>query len=768
MTSQKVFDELLNTIAARKISENKHADADCKLVLGEEWLTEKERVPKFFYGIAHMLKHRNKKKAHEIDTLKQDPSKTASSEELCALARTVGWADEFFWLSVWAEKGTLQGAPDAAHMDDPLDLFFHALVHVEWGDLLREAWFFARRGLVDADYGGAQDAFDIWRPGSHASLADAFYQRAEKRFQTACRLLDKLDSLVSHQRKLEDVTRDIRRHLCLGRGRIQHAYGIPELALGELNYANALTDGRNKLIKVLLRACQLDARVDLDYLAMERKLEHAEEFKPIHILARWLEDLLEDRSGRPLQDKGCRPLHPRLALPKDEDLYNRNVTTFPNRTAIEHVKKLLRENLEWLRFAMADKGELREIVESVERRNRSLNKEVFTSSEHWTPCFPDEWRLFVLRDWGSFTPLLPDSLRRSLGNNRGAAGRPRVRATQGMGGGGGYFLQWQDRGIVIDPGYDYIPHFYEARLSPDMITDVIVTHDHYDHAASFGPLLNLLFKDRQEPESRGYHEAVSFYLSRGVFDQYARFIVDYKYFDKVEPLTDEDETRGRWHVLCNKPRLRLVPTHTEHADRNGFGIGVGLVFKFASESGLPTLGITSDTGWYDQWNGQGKKKAKSDDRETTLGGVFAGHKPAVMVLHVGSLRTDELVDSGFYRTHLGARGVFRTLDAVKSCRLALLSEFGEECQEWRVRLSEKYTEYFKSRGPEPFRCFPSDRRTLVVARGGRVFIGRNDDRVKGLLPYASVEVDEQDTSDGTFRFRAKKSAKRRRPTKKKK
>ena len=108
-----------------------------------------------------------------------------------------------------------------------------------------------------------------------------------------------------------------------------------------------------------------------------------------------------------------------------------------------------------------------------------------------------------------------------------------------------------------------------------------------------------------------------------------------------------------------------------------------------------------------------------------------------MLLHVGSLKREELQESGFYRKHLGARGVFRSIEAIKSCHLALLSEFGEECGGYRAEFADKINNYFVENGRKDFRCLPSDRMTHVVATKGGFLIGRHDEE---LYDYLKVEV----------------------------
>ncbi len=467
----------------------------------------------------------------------------------------------------------------------------------------------------------------------------------------------------------------------------------------------------------------------------------------IFIMAGWIEDLL--------LDAGERPHHPRLHLSQGKEGM-RVDADFPNTPCMDRLKTLLKDHKKWLRFLAETGPTYRKAIEEINKRDAFLRGVVSRHkavTKESTPIGvrrvatdtrnPALWKFYVLRDWGSYTPLLP---------------RLNTTHLRSEGTGGGYFLRCGSAGIVIDPGFDFIRNFYDAKCRLGMITDVIVTHDHYDHVASLGPLLNLLFVERDKrrkeiiatPGSTGRRSRlnVNFFLSRGVLDQYARAIVDFGYYGRVEPLTDQDHRMMRRHRLTQG--IVLHATHTVHGDENGFGRGVGLLFNFPGS--LPSLGITSDTGWFSKDGANGKEGTQ----DFSLAGEFIARKgaapPEVMVLHVGSLKPDELRDSGYYKKHLGARGVFRCLSEVPSCRLALLGEFGEECCEHRSWFASTLDDYFatgESRKHSDFRCFPTDRKTYIEAEGKKLSIGRHD-RPGKLLPYTHALVRQR--SDGTFGF----------------
>lgn len=712
-----MYHQIPGLIQNRRIAK-KHAEADCDFIFNDQWL--KECQPAFFYGVAHILKHQCGMRASDM-LLDND----FSSENKIALARTVGWADEFYWLAHWMHTRRLQGPlMEEDYKSDPYELFFQALIQTEWGDLLRDALFFLRKELVDETPSENSDRFGVWEKEDNRDLQTTVFERAHARFSSAKLALTK-GSPDHAEKELREVRSDVKRHLHSGLARIFHSRGMYDEAKLHLEMAISLVRGDRPILIKLLKNFYVNG-VDLDELSLWRKKEIRKPRASIHILAGWIEDLLVSKVNS--------TLHPRLSLEKKG--IKKSVTSFPNLDTIDRLVGHLGDNLGWLRFVTQNGKDYINRINKIEHRNQALAGMRMRDKKE--PPAPEYfWKFFVLRDWGSYTPLLPRTMKGKLPQSSG---------------GGGYFLQYGDKGVVIDPGFDYIKHFFEAKLDPDLITHVIVTHDHYDHTSSLGPLLNLLYMRKQKLSLKKKPGKVKFYLSRGVFDQYARFIVDYQYFANIKPLTDQDKKMSRRHILSGNPRVELITTHVEHGDKNGFGNGVGLLFKF--QKNIPSIGVTSDTGWYESW-------VDERDEEINLGEAFNKYAPQVLVLHVGSIKKTELQDSGFYKTHLGARGVFRTIDEIKSCQLAVLSEFGEECQGHRGWFADKISKHFYDAGRRDFRCFPSDSKTCVAAKGKELVVSNINDS-SSESPYSKAMAKE---TNGRIVFKKPKRSAPRKKTK---
>ncbi len=94
-------------------------------------------------------------------------------------------------------------------------------------------------------------------------------------------------------------------------------------------------------------------------------------------------------------------------------------------------------------------------------------------------------KLVVLRRWQSYNPRIP----RPIGE---------------MVRGGGYFLFWQGKGIVIDPGYDFITNFYAEGFTLSDLNAVIITHSHPDHDDDLSTLTTLIVEWNEFHRSMGY------------------------------------------------------------------------------------------------------------------------------------------------------------------------------------------------------------------------------------------------------------------------
>lgn len=285
--------------------------------------------------------------------------------------------------------------------------------------------------------------------------------------------------------------------------------------------------------------------------------------------------------------------------------------------------------------------------------------------------------LLVLRDWNSFSPILPRALR-----GRDDPGPDDRR-------GGGYFLAWKGHGIVIDPGMDFVPQLYRKGLSIADIDTVIITHCHLDHTRDTEALVDLNYRHNRARGRRPHRieadfRQLQFCLCDSALTKYSDYLKDSGCCNTPLQLTH----KSRGIPLTPSIDVRAVAAH--HHDINGREYeAIGLVFEL-KDGGVPVvrLGITSDTKWM-----------------ASLAHDYAGCH--VLVAHLGTIevgegdpttttrKTDDPAPcgdsdkTGFLETdlpdHLGAKGCFRLLHQVRP-QVLVISEFGEELVETRFKL----------------------------------------------------------------------------------
>ena len=257
----------------------------------------------------------------------------------------------------------------------------------------------------------------------------------------------------------------------------------------------------------------------------------------------------------------------------------------------------------------------------------------------------DDNYLVVLRRWNSFTPKIP---------NRGTAKQ-----------GGGYFLVWKGKGIVIDPGFDFMNNFDKMRYSIRDIDAVVLTHAHTDHTADFEALLCLKYElsKKSRDDSR-----VDLFLNIGTMNKFIGWISRVKCVGKIVSLNPGDSIEPEGY------HMSLKAMAAKHSDVIGENC-LGLVFDLKEGSRpISKLGITSDTGWSSRIERQ-----------------YRGCE--LLCAHLGSIGENEFIESlplkgkkRLYGQHLGLIG---TISIIKSIHpsLSIISEFGEELGNDRYQIA---------------------------------------------------------------------------------
>ncbi len=243
-------------------------------------------------------------------------------------------------------------------------------------------------------------------------------------------------------------------------------------------------------------------------------------------------------------------------------------------------------------------------------------------------------KVVVLRRWQSFNPKIP---------------RPHGHAVRG----GGYFLLWKGKGIVIDPGYHFIQNFYDEGFSLDDIDAVVVTHSHPDHEDDLSTLSTLVREWNEHHRHMGYGEERSvmldLFLNESAHLKFSNWLKASKAgVARVIPLPlvvwnlgskdPREEIRGGNVVLDlrRKYNLKIEVVPAWHDDVIGKTAAIGLKFHLyeIGDKGykVGVLGFTGDTGAY-PWSTDGE-------------GVEEHYKDCeVLIAHLGDVRLRELFTS---------------------------------------------------------------------------------------------------------------------------
>lgn len=312
---------------------------------------------------------------------------------------------------------------------------------------------------------------------------------------------------------------------------------------------------------------------------------------------------------------------------------------------------------------------------------RCLSREIgeYRSSLHDIPFFTshagtardDEFE--VLRRWNSHTPALRD------------------------GWGGGYYLRWRGKGVVIDPGCTFLDVFRHAHRSCFVNTHsmrdvdmVVVTHDHVDHCEDLGVLLVCLRAYNKWLEARksggSKKHSVQLVQSLGSHFRFHTITENYEnrpYLGYAKPLPERDVPGKQDQLNMDGFEFQMKCLRTHHHEVLGEQTGFGLRLELRDSSGR-TLHIidTGDTGF-------------SEDLLPQYEGAD------LAVLHVGTLEDmDDPEQLAGRNEHLTFYGVVQLLRRLHTPpKLVLLGEWGEEFRVAGFRW--RFTEFVRTYAGRP-------------------------------------------------------------------
>jgi len=256
---------------------------------------------------------------------------------------------------------------------------------------------------------------------------------------------------------------------------------------------------------------------------------------------------------------------------------------------------------------------------------------------------PDDNFLIVLRRWNSYTPAMPSQIEKNKG--------------------GGYFLSWKGKGIVIDPGFNFVENFIHQGFKITDIDAIMITHAHIDHCIDFEALLPLLHEHNEDKKEDEKHK-IDVFMGMGPINKFLGWVtLDNGDIRRVYSLDANDTKRPEGYDFTLK--VKEAKHHEVVSDM----YCIGLIFELNDVTRKFRLGLTSDTGYTKH-----------------IGEQYKGCD--MLVAHLGSVKKNEFdpdkdLDDRLYKTHLGLIGITRIIKDANP-KLAVISEFGQELEEERV------------------------------------------------------------------------------------
>lgn len=309
-------------------------------------------------------------------------------------------------------------------------------------------------------------------------------------------------------------------------------------------------------------------------------------------------------------------------------------------------------------------SEYKAILDEKEFYEKNLACSLKPRSEPLTDNF-----LIILRRWNSYTPTLVTSTESNLG--------------------GGYFLYWNGKGIVIDPGFDFINNFFSNGLLVHDIDAIIITHAHIDHCADFESILTLIYEYNDKNYAK---KKIDVFMNLGAMKKFLGWIPieensqDCK-INRIYPLERDNE------LNLEKYGMKIIPTKAIHNEILSKTYSVGIILELY-DINQPDfsfkIGYTSDT----------KHEEEIEEQYKDVD---------IIIPNMNSIEYSDfkLPDKKLKRNknHLMLTGVISTIYK-SNAKLAIISEFGEELGEHRTKIVAALNKVFQDN--RMARCLTGD------------------------------------------------------------
>lgn len=326
---------------------------------------------------------------------------------------------------------------------------------------------------------------------------------------------------------------------------------------------------------------------------------------------------------------------------------------------------------------------------------------------------PQQSFFSILRRWNSYTPAIP------------SPGSDDV--------GGGYYLYHHGKGIVIDPGYNFIENFYTMGGSISDIDYIFLSHAHDDHTNSLEPLLSLLYQYNRRngyTPSSSKHHSVTLFMNVGSIMKFASNL-NLRNSPQINDLISLVE--GNKYLLNNGLELLVLPAyHDELISRTR---AVGFYFTNGSPDSFDSVLITSDTSLYPNRgytrNPRTGIEIIPDSQIQQLYSDLGVGDVGLLIAHLGSVLDKEIGGriapynwrNNLYANHLGLIGTTQLICQLNPSIVAV-SEFGEELRNSRgqiIELLQKIADDNYNKSGKPPQIFGGDVGFIYDLKNNQLF-----------------------------------------------
>jgi ribonuclease BN (tRNA processing enzyme)/tetratricopeptide (TPR) repeat protein len=322
--------------------------------------------------------------------------------------------------------------------------------------------------------------------------------------------------------------------------------------------------------------------------------------------------------------------------------------------------------------------------------------------------------LTILKRWSSFTPLIPKD-----NSSRG----------------GGHFLIWNHKGIVIDPGPSFLENFSSKKFHLSDIDCIICSHGHIDHTLDLERIITLLYEQK---DCFDKVQRITLILSPGVASKYVSLISSASdVIERCIVLYEETEQ------VFDELGISIKSIHANHKElfaRSDTALAF-IISLIENKSIRYRIGFTNDTGIVSD---RGKNTSDYDEK---LISFFSIDKLDLLVANIGSISLARLInisniqidetwkktlfkekiilktiskpqilssmgyksmddfeksffegtklpEYNWYKTHLDFRGIFKLSRSVNYDYI-VITEYGEELKEYRHLITKTLNDYYK-------------------------------------------------------------------------